>query len=135
MRSKWEIELPHSFLEKINTPPVEEVQGLENIVCGSGGFGSTRVSEKNDISEKKELKGENERTEKKNDKVKNETMKGSSSDRKKTDRNRKMTEGTSKLSYGRQIISIKQLKRLVKKKTPFFLVVVWDRRIERLMLK
>ena len=29
------------ILEKIDTPPVEEVQGLEDTVRGSGGFGST----------------------------------------------------------------------------------------------
>ena len=36
-----------------------------------------------------------------------------------------MAEGTSRLSRGRQIISVKELKRLVKKKTPIFLTVVW----------
>ena len=35
------------------------------------------------------------------------------------------TEGSSKLSCERQIISVKQLKKLVKKKTPVFLAVVW----------
>ena len=35
------------------------------------------------------------------------------------------TEGTSRLSRERQIISAKQLKRLVRKKTPVFLAVVW----------
>ena len=41
------------ILEKIDTPPVEEVQGLEDTKRGTGGFGSTRVSEKKDIDEKK----------------------------------------------------------------------------------
>ena len=41
-----------------------------------------------------------------------------------------MTEGSLRLSRERQLISVKQLKRLVKKKTPVFLAVVWgqDRR-------
>ena len=47
-------------LEKINTLPVEEVQGLEDIVHGVGGFGSIGVNRQNDIDEKKELKDENE---------------------------------------------------------------------------
>ena len=45
------------ILEKIDAPPVEEVQGLGDTVCGSGGFGSTGVKSGNDIgriSEKKE---------------------------------------------------------------------------------
>ena len=41
------------ILEKINTPPVEEVQGLGDTVRGSGGFGSTGVKGKNDTDEKK----------------------------------------------------------------------------------
>ena len=44
------------ILEKIDTPPVEEVQGLDDTVRGSGGFGSTGVKSGNDtgrISEKK----------------------------------------------------------------------------------
>ena len=67
------------ILEKIDTPPVEEVQGLEDAVYRVGGFGSTGVSEKNDTSEKKEVKGENEKTSEKDEVVKNETLKGSSS--------------------------------------------------------
>ena len=35
------------------------------------------------------------------------------------------TEGSSELSRERQIISVRQLKKLVKKKTPVFLAVVW----------
>ena len=118
------------ILEKIDTPPVEEVQGLDNTVRGSGGFGSTGVKSGNDtgqISEKKNENGENERTgEKKESEDKNETLKSrKSSDRTRTDRSRKTTEGTSRLSREQQIISVKQLKRLVKKKTPVFLAVVW----------
>ena len=40
-------------LEKIDTPKVEEMQGLEDILCGSGGYGSTGVNRQNDTSEKK----------------------------------------------------------------------------------
>ena len=53
------------ILEKIDTPPVEEVQGLDDTVRGASGFGSTGVKSKNDIgtsSEKKNETGENERT-------------------------------------------------------------------------
>ena len=32
------------ILEKIDTLPGEEVQGLEDIVCRSGGFGNTEVN-------------------------------------------------------------------------------------------
>ena len=53
-------------MEKIDTPPVEEVQALKDTVRGSGGFGSIRVNRQNDIGEKKEgANGENVRTEKK----------------------------------------------------------------------
>ena len=41
------------ILEKIDTPPVEEVQGLGDTVRGVGGFGSTGVKGKNDTDEKK----------------------------------------------------------------------------------
>ena len=62
----------------------------------------------------------------KNDEVKNETLKGRfSSGKQRTDKNRKSVEGTSRLSQERQIISVKQLKRVVKKKTPVFFAVVW----------
>ena len=116
-------------LEKIDTPPIEEVQGLDNTVRGSGGFGSTRVKPGNDtgrISEKKNEKGENERTgEKKESADKNETLKGRiGSGRTRTVKKTK-TEGSSKLSCERQIISVKLLKKLVKKKTLVFLAVVW----------
>ena len=91
------------ILEKIDTPPVEKVQGLDGTVCGTGGFGSTRVKSRNDTSQnsrKNETNGENERTEKQeSEKVKNETLKGSnSSGRTRTDRNEMKTEGTSRLS-------------------------------------
>ena len=69
------------ILEKIDTPPVEEVQGLEETVRGSGGFGSTGMQAENDTGMEREEKGtngKNERTEvkKENEKVKNETLKG-----------------------------------------------------------
>ena len=112
------------ILEKIDTPPVEEVQGLDQTVRGSGGFGSTGVKGKNDTEVKKEMNDQNERTV-----DKNETLKGSSSSSGSRTRtgtqSKKTTEGTSRLSRERQIISVKQLKRLVKKKTPVFLAVVW----------
>ena len=116
------------ILEKIDTPPVEEVQGLGYTALGTGGFGSTGVKSGKDTGEKNETKGKNERIEKKeNEMVKNETLKGSDrngSDRTRTDRSRKMTKGMSKLSRERHIISVKQLKRLVKKRVPVFLAVV-----------
>ena len=94
------------ILEKIDKPPVEEVQGLGDTVRGSGGFGSTGVKSRKDTDEKNETNEQNERTgEKKESMDKNETLKGS--DRTRTDRNRKTTEGTSRLSRERQIISIK----------------------------
>ena len=109
------------ILERIDTPPVEEVQALEETVRGAGGFGSTGVKGKNDTEVKNEMNDQNEQTV-----DKNETLKGSSSgSRMRTEKNKKTTEGTSRLSRARQIISIKQLKRLVKKKTPVFLAVVW----------
>ena len=117
------------ILEKIDTPSVQEVQGLEDSVRGTGGFGSTGVKSRNDTgqnSEKKNEKGENERTEvKKEREDKNETLKGRiGSNRTRTEKKKK-TEGSSRLSRERQIISVKQLKKLVKKKTPVFLAVVW----------
>ena len=121
------------ILEKIDTPPVEEVQDLGETVRGSSGFGSIGVKSRNDtgrISEKNESNGQNERTkEKKESMVKNETLKGrkrNDSGRARTEKIKKQTaEGSSRLSRERQIISIKQLKKLVKKKTPVFLAVVW----------
>ena len=38
------------ILEKIDTPPVKEVQDLDETVRGSGGFGSTGVKSGNDTS-------------------------------------------------------------------------------------
>ena len=117
------------ILEKINTPPVKEVQDLDDTRRGTGGFGSTGVKSGNDtnqISEEKEMNDKNERIgEKKEVMVKNETLKGRiGNDRTRTMKKTK-TEGSSKLSRERQIISVKQLKKLVKKKTPVFLAVVW----------
>ena len=67
------------ILEKIDTLPVQEVQGLDSTVRGSGGFGSTGVKLRNDTgsnSEQKNENGENERTgAKKEREVKNETLK------------------------------------------------------------
>ena len=68
------------------------------------------------------MNGQNERTGEKESKDENETLKGSdrnSSGRTRTEKSRKTTEGSSKLSHERQIISVKQLKRLVKKKHQF----------------
>ena len=119
------------ILEKISTPKVEEVSALEDTVCGTGGFGSTGVKKVNDTgssSDKKNETGKNERTgEQKESVVKNETLKGrfgNVSGRTRTER-KKPTEGTSGLSRERQIISVKRGKRLVKKKTPVFLAIVW----------
>ena len=67
----------------------------------------------------------NELRRKRNVRIKNETLKGRiGSDRTRTVKKTK-TEGSSRLSRERQIISVKQLKKLVKKKTPIFLAVVW----------
>ena len=93
------------ILEKIDISLVEEVQALDDIVCGVGGLGSTRVNEKNDTGEKKEMNGQNEQAEKKESgKVKNETLKGkgSSGSRMRTEKiKKKTTEGSSKLSRER----------------------------------
>ena len=122
------------ILEKIDTPPVEEVQGHDSTVRGTGGFGSTGVSEKrNDTDGKNEKMNEldqNERTvvEGKGMDCKKETLKGDKNIGSKTrtgSMKSRKTEGTSRLSRERQIISAKQLKRLVRKKTPVFLAVVW----------
>ena len=118
------------IVEKIDTPPVKKVQDLDDTVHGTGGFGSTGVKSGNDngsISDKKNKNGQNERTgeKKESEKVKNETLKGRfSGSRTRTEKKMK-TEVSSKLSRERQIISIKHLKRLVRKKTPVFLAVVW----------
>ena len=47
------------ILEKIDTLPVEEVQGLDDTVRGSGGFGSTGVKSGNDTGSSSEKKNEN----------------------------------------------------------------------------
>ena len=100
------------ILEKIDTPTVQEVQGLDDTVRGSGGFGSTGVKSRNNIgssSEKKNEKGENERIgeKKESEMVKNEALKGSIRGNRMRTEKKKTTEGSSKLSRKRQIISIK----------------------------
>ena len=99
------------ILEKIDTPPVEEVQDLDDTVRGSGGFGSTGVKFGNDtgrISEEKETNGENERTgEKKQREDKNETLKGRIGNNRMRTTKKTKTEGSSRLSRERQIISTK----------------------------
>ena len=67
------------ILEKIDTLPMEKMQGLEETISGSRGFGSTGVNRQNDTSKKEQEEGEKERTEKKYSEVKNETLKGSDS--------------------------------------------------------
>ena len=56
-------------LEKISTPAVEEVSGLDDTVRGSGGFGSTGIESGNDtgtkIGQEKKMNVEKERTVKK----------------------------------------------------------------------
>ena len=48
------------ILEKIDTPPVEEVQGHDSTVRGAGGFGSTGVSDRrNDTDSGKETNDQN----------------------------------------------------------------------------
>ena len=62
------------ILEKIDTPPVEEVQGHDSTVRGAGGFGSTGVNDRsNDTDSGKETIDQNERTEAKDSVDKNET--------------------------------------------------------------
>ena len=102
-----------------------------------GGFGSTGVkSAANDTGsgsvEKKNEIGQKERTVEKESVEQNETLKGlgkmgrmSGRTRTGMKQTKKATEGTSRLSRERQIISVKQLKRLVKKRTPVYLAVVW----------
>ena len=126
------------ILEQISTPEVVEVSGLDGTVRGTSGFGSTGIESGNDIGKgnfvtcKNERTGEEKKEENENEKAKNETLKGrfdrirgrGSCKGMKTDK-KKMTEGSLRLSRERQLISVKQLKRLVKKKTPVFLAVVW----------
>ena len=100
------------ILEKIDTPIVQEVQGLDDTIRGSGGFGSTGVKSRNNTgssSEKKNEKGENERAgeKKESEMVKNETLKGSIRGNRMRTEKKKTTEGSSKLSRERQIISVK----------------------------
>ena len=103
--------IAHIISKTIDTPPVEEVQGLDNTVRGSRGFGSTGMKSKNNtsrISKKNEPNRKNERTgEKKESKVENETLKGSIRGSRTRTKKKKTTEGLSRLSRERQIISIK----------------------------
>ena len=129
------------ILEKIDTPLVEEVQGLGETVRGSGGFGSTGVKSaanytgRNSVEKKHEV-GQKERIVEKEIVEQNETLKGlgkmgrmSGRTRTGMKQTKKTTEGTSRLSRERQIISVKQLKRLVKKRTPVYLAVVWGQEV------
>ena len=127
------------ILERIDTPPVQEVQDLAGTERGIGGFGSTGIGsgeKKNDTgcidSVKMNETGQKEReNEQKEKEVKGKTLRGrlgrfSGTRRTKTTQTeQKKTEGSSRLSRERQIISVKQLKKLVKRKTPVFLAVVW----------
>ena len=83
------------IFKKIRTPEVVEVAELEDTVSGVGGFGSIGVNEKNDTDEKKEMKGKNERIEKKNEEVKNKTLQGSDRDKRRTEKRKKSAGGTS----------------------------------------
>ena len=130
------------ILEQIDTPPVQEVQDLAGTERGTGGFGSTGIGsgEKNDtgctnsgsIGKEKET-GQKERTSEQNESEveKGKTLRGrmgrfSGTRRTRTIQTEKVkTEGSSRLSRERQIIFVKQLKKLVKRKTPVFLAVVW----------
>ena len=86
-------------LEKIHTPKVEEMQGLEEIARKSGGFGSIGVRKENDTEVKKEMEVKNERSDEKDKKVKNETLKlRFSGGGQRTEKNRKSTEGTFRVS-------------------------------------
>ena len=122
---KMEDKIAQIILEKIGTSKVEEVQALKESARGSGGFGSTGVNGKNDTDVEKELEDRNERTEENNDEDKNETRKCRSSGKQRTEKNRKSAEGTFRLSLEKQLVFVNQLKRLLKKKTPVFLAVVW----------
>ena len=91
------------ILEKISTPAVEEVSGLDDTVRGSGGFGSTGIESKNDTGMQigeKEMKMKKERTVEKN-MVKNETLTGSISGKNRTDVKKTKTEVWSRLSRER----------------------------------
>ena len=127
------------ILEKIDTPPVEEVQGLDDTVRGTGGFGSTGMQLGNDTGKGKDVQCKNERTEKEkeNEKAKNEALKGKfgrfSAKGTKTGK-KTTTEGSSRLSRERQLISVKQLKRLVKRRHQFSWLWYGDRNVDRSML-
>ena len=99
------------IFEKIDTPEVVEVQGLEDTVRGAGGFGSTGI--KTNDTDGQILK-QNVQAEK------NETLKSKYNARPRTDRDGKRTEKEVKLSHEREIISINKLKNLIQKKEPVF---------------
>ena len=94
------------ILERIDTPPVEEVQGLDGTVHETSGFGSTGIESGNDTGKGKIVTCKNERTEteKENEKAENEALKGRlgrfSGKGTKTGK-KKMTEGSSCLSQER----------------------------------
>ena len=126
-------------LERIDTPPVQEVQDLAGTERGTGGFGSTGIGsgEKKDTgctdSGRKNETGQKERENEQNEieVEKGKTLKGRMGKFSGTRRTRTAQtdqvkiEASSRLSRERQIISVKQLKKLVKRKTPVFLAVVW----------
>ena len=90
------------ILERIDTPPVEEVQGLDGTVRGASGFGSTGMQSGNDTG-RNSGKNENERTEtekEKNEKAVNvtETLKGRFGRIRTERKQKKTTEGSSRLS-------------------------------------
>ena len=130
------------ILERIDTPPVQEVQDLAGTERGTGGFGSTGIGleKKNDtgctnsgsIGKEKETGQKEQKNEQNESEVgKRKTLKGrigrfSGTRRTRTTQTDQVkTEASSRLSRERQIISVKQLKKLVKRKTPVFLAVVW----------
>ena len=82
------------------------------------------MNEKNSTDEEKELESKNERSGTKEEEDKHQTLRVRNSGRQRTKKNKKPADITSKLYQERHIISVKQLKRLVKKKTPVFLAVI-----------
>ena len=94
------------ILQKISTPEVEEVSGLDGTVRRISGFGSTGIQSGKDTGEEKDVQCKNERTEKEkgNEKAKNETLKGridSISGKGMKTGKKKTTEGSSRLSRER----------------------------------
>ena len=94
------------------------------------------MQSRNDTGKKEIVNCKNERTEKEkeNEKAENEALKdrlGRFSGKGTKTGKKVTTEASSRLSQERQLISVKQLKRLVKKKTPVFLAVVWGQEHRR----